>query len=107
MNRSSPRRGSDSAVTASTRASGGASVAERRPRSASSAAGVALGLDHDAVAVVQDEAAEPVPAREAVDERAEADALDDAATGTAALTPASRSWCGESAGRIGVHTDVG
>ena len=39
---------------------------------------VALGLDRDPVAVVQDEPAEPVPAGETVDERAETDPLDDA-----------------------------
>ena len=56
----SPRGGSGSATTASTRASGGASV--RRPSAnASSAPSLALDLGHDAVAVVQDEAAEPAP----------------------------------------------
>ena len=39
---------------------------------------LALDLGHDAVAVVQDEAAEPAPRGEPVDERPEADALDDA-----------------------------
>jgi hypothetical protein len=43
-----------------------------------------LGLDDDAAAVVQDEAREPVPQREPVDERPEADALDDTGDAEAA-----------------------
>ncbi len=46
--------------TPSTRASGGASASSARAKRASASA-LALGLDHDAVSVVQHEPAEPVP----------------------------------------------
>ncbi len=65
-----------SAVTTSTRASDGASERSADANAASDGA-VSLGLDHDPCAVVQHEAVEPMPLREAVDERAETDALDD------------------------------
>ncbi len=73
----SPRAGSGSTSTASTRASGGASACKASGKFVEGGCRP-LGLRQDALAVVQDEARQAVTLREAVDERPEAHALDDA-----------------------------
>ena len=51
---------------------------DQRPREEVECRRVALDLDHDTLAVVQDEAAELLPAGDSIDEGAEADSLHDA-----------------------------
>ena len=75
---SSPLGWSTLVSTASIRASAGASSTSACAK-ASSAGSRALHLDHDAVAVVEDESAELLALRDPVDEWPEADALDDPA----------------------------
>ena len=93
----------------------------KRDRERVEGAGRPLDLDHDAVSVVSDVAAELEPCRQAMDERPEADTLDDAARAVSppldgrcpCLHPGSlteelgsRNRCGLSAAVVGTRADV-